>query len=770
MAKRDIPHEKEHLFKTLMGLRRRVAESLEQTAHLERMKEELRAGEEKYRAAFEYTGTAMVVVEEDTTISMANHRSEEVTGYPSSEAGKHKWTEFVPPQDLPRMKEYHRQRRENPDAVPSEYEWKLIDKNGQLRDILMNVSMIPGTRKSLVSMIDITERKKAEERLRESEARFRDIAEFMPGIIAELDLDLNVTYLNRRGLSTFGYTDQEIQDGVNAIEVVHPDFHEKVRTDITNILSGDYGRQQEYRMLGKDGTSLWMIINTAPLRKEDRVLGFRACLVDITENQRAQERVRLSEARFRSIYDNSPIGITLFGRTGCFIDANRAFCRMFCLPESNWGSRETWALDDFVTLSNETWERLAAGESSHFESVLDFRSIEPHFPQQLPDQPVRYLDWHVTPLREDREDERVFLAQVQDITERKAAEEAAIKSARRAADRARRLAEGLRKEIIRLSSYHADIVTRSPLMKAIFDMLPEMADSDATVLVTGESGTGKELIARSLHELGSRKNNAFVAVNCGALPDNLLESELFGYKAGAFTDAKKDKAGKFSLAKGGTLFLDEIGDISPAMQVKLLRVLQEKVYEPLGATKSEEADVRVTAATNRDLAAMVNDGTFREDLYYRIKVLNVRLPPLRQRLCDIPLLCEHFISRFNTRYKKAVRGVSEEALNILASYEYPGNVRELENIIEHAFIFCKSDTIEPEHLPAELRRENEAQTRAKTFTGIKSFEELEKLYIESMLHETGGNKAEAARRLGIHKATLFRKLKQLNISGTKAKG
>jgi transcriptional regulator with PAS, ATPase and Fis domain len=262
-----------------------------------------------------------------------------------------------------------------------------------------------------------------------------------------------------------------------------------------------------------------------------------------------------------------------------------------------------------------------------------------------------------------------------------------------------------------------------------------------------------------------RKNKPFVAVNCSALPDTLLESELFGYKAGAFTDAKKDKPGKFAQAEGGTLFLDEIGDISPAMQVKLLRVLQERTYEPLGATGSVTADVRVIAATNKDLQLLVKQGEFREDLYYRIRVLAVNLPPLRERQCDIPLLCEHFISRFNRRYKKNIQAIADEVLERLAAYSFPGNVRELENIIEHAFIFCKTDTVTLEHLPAELRQESESEDMVRAFAAVKSFEELERLFLESVLAESGGNKTQAARKLGIHKATLFRKLKALGMSG-----
>jgi transcriptional regulator with PAS, ATPase and Fis domain len=281
-------------------------------------------------------------------------------------------------------------------------------------------------------------------------------------------------------------------------------------------------------------------------------------------------------------------------------------------------------------------------------------------------------------------------------------------------------------------------------------------------LIYGDSGTGKELIAHSLHELSSRKEKPFIAINCSALPDTLLESELFGYKAGAFTDAKKDKSGKFAQAEGGTMFLDEIGDISIAMQVKLLRVLQERVYEPLGATSPVKANVRVIAATNKDIKEMVNNGTFREDLYYRINVITISLPNLNERRCDIPILCEHFIDRYNFRYNKAVKEISKDAMEIILSYNFPGNIRELENVIEHAFIFCKESVIEPRHLPMALKNIDEKEV-GQDLSSIGNFEELEKMFIKSIITECNGDKNRAALRLGVHRATLFRKIRQYGL-------
>jgi len=306
-----------------------------------------------------------------------------------------------------------------------------------------------------------------------------------------------------------------------------------------------------------------------------------------------------------------------------------------------------------------------------------------------------------------------------------------------------------------------DMVSRSAAMRPIFEILPLVAASDSTILIQGETGTGKEVLARAIHELSPRRLKPFVAVNCGALPDSLLESELFGYKAGAFTGAQRDKAGRFALAEGGTIFLDEIGEISPALQVRLLRVLQEKSYEPLGATAAVKADIRVITATNRDLAEEVKKGNFRQDLFYRIHVVKIELPPLRKRKEDIPLLVAHFIERFNRLQGKSIAGVESAVMNRLMAVDYPGNIRELENVIEHAFVLCPGGLIKPEHLPPEFRVRMNSAVEGQDFRGLVQSVEAEA--IQAALQRNRGNRLAAARELGIHKSTLFRKIKRLGI-------
>ena len=320
--------------------------------------------------------------------------------------------------------------------------------------------------------------------------------------------------------------------------------------------------------------------------------------------------------------------------------------------------------------------------------------------------------------------------------------------------------EQLRKEIEASYSF-ADIIGHSPPMRRLFELLPIVADSDSTVLIHGESGTGKELVARAIHNLSPRRKKRFVAINCGALPDTLLESELFGHKAGAFTDARKDRPGRFAAAAGGTILLDEIGDVSSAMQVRLLRVLQERVFEPLGSVTPVPVDVRVITATHQDLKELVASGQFREDLFYRINVFRLELPPLRDRREDIPLLVDHFVSRFNAIQGKNVAGVTDEVLDLLMKSAFPGNARELENVIEHAFVLCQGGLVGLHHMPNEIL-EGAGLVGVGPNVGA-TLRSLEGLHIADALRRHEGNRTAAAEELGIHPTTLRRKIRALGI-------
>jgi PAS domain S-box-containing protein len=322
--------------------------------------------------------------------------------------------------------------------------------------------------------------------------------------------------------------------------------------------------------------------------------------------------------------------------------------------------------------------------------------------------------------------------------------------------------EQLRKEIKGRYTFE-DIVGKSEAIQKIFAILPDIAASESTVLLEGPSGSGKELLARAIHNLSPRRKRPYVVVDCGTLPADLFESELFGYKEGAFTDAKKDKPGRIALADGGTVFLDEIGNLPPETQVKLLRLLQEGEYEPLGGVEPVQANVRIVAATNRNLPEQLSLGQFRDDLYFRLAVVRLTIPPLCDRRVDIPHLIEHFIERFNAKRGMRIKGVTPAVMGILMRYDFPGNARELENIIEYGFVLCHDRFIDLEHLPQHLQPTEETTPRDQISNTVSPLQQGEADAIRLALSQHGGHQGRAAQELGISRTTLWRKMKKHSI-------
>lgn len=314
----------------------------------------------------------------------------------------------------------------------------------------------------------------------------------------------------------------------------------------------------------------------------------------------------------------------------------------------------------------------------------------------------------------------------------------------------------LRKRLTEQYEYE-DIIGRSEAMQEVFEMIKAVTDTNATVLITGETGTGKELVARAIHSNSSQRYGPFVATSCGALPETLLESELFGYEKGAFTGADRTKKGRFELAHGGTLFLDEVGDISIKTQIKLLRALQEKSFSRLGGTEPIKVDLRLVSATNRDLVAAIEDGSFRSDLYYRLNVVTIQLPPLRERKDDVPLLAAHFINKYNVEFNKKFDRVNRKAMDFLMDYHWPGNVRELENVIERAIVIAQGPEVKIDHLPF-------CNVEAIPTEDPQSLQEVERLHIEKMLQRNDWNIAKTARLLNIDRSTLHKKIKKFDLA------
>jgi two-component system response regulator AtoC len=341
---------------------------------------------------------------------------------------------------------------------------------------------------------------------------------------------------------------------------------------------------------------------------------------------------------------------------------------------------------------------------------------------------------------------------------------------KKAEERERLKAENikLQKKISQIEQRYSfgNIVARSEAMRHVFDLVRKVADHKTTVLITGESGTGKDLIARAVHHNGARASAPMVSINCGGIPENLLESELFGYKRGAFTDAVKDKPGRFEEANTGTMFLDEIGELPLPLQVKLLRVLQEEEITPLGGVGSKKIDVRVIAATSKDLRKEIEQGRFREDLFYRINVMTIHLPPLRERRGDIPLLVGYFIDMFNKKLQKDLEGLSSEAMPILMGYSWPGNIRELENVIERAVLLAKGRWVSPEDLPTQITSDyafTPALLPEDSLSIRKASNRLERDLIQKALELTGGNRTQAAKILEISRPKLLAKIKEFDL-------
>jgi two-component system, NtrC family, response regulator HydG len=322
--------------------------------------------------------------------------------------------------------------------------------------------------------------------------------------------------------------------------------------------------------------------------------------------------------------------------------------------------------------------------------------------------------------------------------------------------------ENFRRELSAEDRFHG-MIGASSAMRKVFDLIDNAAQSDAPVIVYGESGTGKELVARAIHEAGNRRKKPFVKVNCAALNESLLESELFGHVKGAFTGAIREREGRFEAAHEGNIFLDEIGDLPLATQVKLLRVLEEKVVERVGDNRSIRVDVRIISATNRNLSQLIENGSFREDFFYRINVIPIRMPPLRERREDIPLLAESFFRRVQMKSGKPIQTISRAALDALMNYHWPGNVRELRSSFEYAVVACPGPCIEPEHLPAQLTKPQPAC--AASATAAVSLDEVKRQRLVEALRETGGNQSETARRLGISRTSVWNQMKRFQLDG-----
>jgi PAS domain S-box-containing protein len=469
-------------------------------------------------------------------------------------------------------------------------------------------------------------------------------------------------------------------------------------------------------------------------------------VIDVTERKRAEEELRRSEMELRQMLDFTPQLVAVFGPIRERLYANRILLDYLGLTLEEW--RQTFDRSEFI--HPDDWERV----NGHFDRALSSGAgFESELRLRKGDGSYRWFLARCNPVRDDKGQITRWYVACTDIEDRKRAEE-----------RLQQENVALREEVDKASMFE-EIVGTSSALKAVLSRVSKVAPSDSTVLITGETGTGKELVARAIHRRSDRASRAFVSVNCAAIPRDLIASELFGHEKGAFTGATQQRLGRFELANGSTLFLDEVGELPPETQIALLRVLQEHEFERVGGSRPIRADVRVIAATNRDLQAAISVGSFRSDLFYRLNVFPIEIPSLRERREDIPLLLEYFIDRYARKARKNIRSVNKKTLELLQSYPWPGNIRELQNVIERSVILCETEifSIDESWLPKQ-----------PSLTGPNGRSELpgrllaqEKEMIEAALKESRGRifgPTGAAAKLGIPRSTLESKIRSLKIN------
>jgi len=599
--------------------------------------------------------------------------------------------------------------------------------------------------------LDITERKLAEEELRASERKYRDLVDTTPAFVHTALPNGDVDFYNRGWLEYVGLPLTDLL-GWGWTRMLHPKDVETIVPKWRAALEAGEPFVGESRVRRTDGEYRWFLHREEPLRNEaGEIVKWYGSSIEIQERKIAEQRIREQETELRQILDLTPQHIGVLAPDGSRLYANHTALEYFGITLEQWRDPKSYI------------ERAHPEDREHFlaERKKQFLEGKPHeFEARLlrHDGEFRYFLFRLTPLKDERGHITRWYATATDIEDRKRAEE-----------EIRKENIALREEIIKTSMFE-EIVGNSPALQQVLVRVTKVAPTDSTVLVTGETGTGKELIARAIHKASKRSDRAFVSVNCAAIPQSLIASELFGHEKGAFTGATQRRLGRFELAEGGTIFLDEVGELPPETQVTLLRVLQEREFERVGGNRSIRANVRVIVATNRDLQAAIADGTFREDLFYRLNVFPMEIPPLRQRREDIPLLVQYFIDRYARELGKNIRTVSKETLDLFQSYAWSGNIRELRNVVERSVIVC-----ETENFSVDESWISQHPQRARPTSQVELSQRVaaeEKQAIEAALAESRGRvfgPSGAAAKLGIARSTLESKIKTLKIDKNRFK-
>jgi formate hydrogenlyase transcriptional activator len=688
----------------------------------------------------------------DGSAEFFNRRWLDYAGLSAEEAAEWGWAVALHPQDGDRLMDYWRHLLTSGEAGESEgrirrfdgeYRWFLF-RASPLRDESGNIVKWYGTN------ADIEDRKRAEEALKSNEQSLRLIVDTIPGHVCTLNAAGEVQLLNRQLLEYFGRTTDELKNWATS-DAVHPDDLPRVIDAWRRSVETGQPYEDEHRERRADGVYRWFQSRALPVRDTTgRISGWYMLLTDVDDRKRnemalarARDEIVKSEAELRTIIDAIPQLIIAIGVDGNFQSANQAVLDYTGLTKDELGLesfREVFHPEDSERTRDERDAAILRGVPFEYERRV-----------RRNDGQYRWFLVQYKPLLDERGGLIRWYATGTDIDDRKQAEE-----------RTRHENLALREQIDQVLMFE-EIVGSSPALKTVLSSILKVAPTDSTVLITGETGTGKELIARAIHKSSQRSGHAFIAVNCASIPPSLIASELFGHEKGAFTGALQRRQGRFELAHQGTIFLDEIGELPAETQIALLRVLQERQFERVGGSRVIPTDVRIIAATNRDLPAAIASGSFRADLFYRLNVFPIDVPPLRNRREDIPMLVEYFVKRYAEKARKRITRIDKNTLKLCQSYHWPGNIRELQNIVERSVILCTDDTFWVD----EAWLSSQDPLRPK-LSGLltETLQNYEKELIEAALAESNGKVAGpngAATKLGIPRSTLDLKIKQLNI-------
>jgi len=629
------------------------------------------------------------------------------------------------------------------------FEHRLLMPDGSIKHILNLAHGLregDGNEESVGAIMDITERKVAEDAIRRSEAYLAEAQKLSHTGSFGCKASSGEMFWSEETFRIFGY-DRDAKPAVEAIlKRVHPDDKAMVQGQISHATSQGKDCNLEYRLLLPDDSVKYVHVVAHAMKDKAGNLEFVGAVTDITERKAAEERIRRQEAELRQMLDFAPQLIAVFGPNRERLHINRIALDYLGLSLEEW--RQTPHPGAFVHPDDrprdlDYFDR-AVSTGSSYELELRLRKFDGSY---------HWFLARSNPVLDDKGNVVRWYVASTDIEDRKRTEE-----------RLQQENVALREEIDKASMFE-EIVGTSPALQAVLSRISKVAPSDSTVLITGETGTGKELVARAIHRRSHRASRAFVSVNCAAIPRDLIASELFGHERGAFTGATQQRLGRFELANGGTLFLDEVGELPAETQIALLRVLQEYEFERVGGTRRIRADVRVIAATNRDLPGAIRAGSFRSDLFYRLHVFPIEIPSLRERRADIPLLVEYFVDRYARKAGKNIKRVNKKTLELFQSYPWPGNIRELQNVIERSVIVCETENF-------SVDKSWLSQQPRDTRLGCKlHFSQMlaatEKEVIEEALRESQGRvfgPSGAAAKLGLARSTLESKIRSLNIN------